>query len=51
LSAQRWQHGMEKLSGDRLVGLVFAASRAKLREIAERMGVRHLVDLTGCSIR
>jgi hypothetical protein len=51
LSAQRWQHGMEKLRGDRLVGRFFAASRAKLREIAERIGVRHLVNLTGCPIR
>jgi hypothetical protein len=51
LSAQRWQHGMEKLGGDRLVGRVFAASRAKPREIAHRIGVRHLVNLTGCPIR
>jgi hypothetical protein len=51
LSAQRWQHGMEKLRGDRLVGRCFAASRAKLREIAERIDVRHLVNLTGCAIR
>ena len=50
-SAQRWQHGMEKLRGDRLVGRFFAASRAKLREIADRIGVRHLVNLTGCPIR
>ena len=51
LSAQRWQHGMEKLRGDRLVGHFFAASRAKLREIADRIGVRHVVNLTGCPIR
>ena len=50
-SAQRWQHGMEKLRGDRLVGRFFAASRAKLREIADRIGVRYLVNLTGCPIR
>jgi ribosomal protein S14 len=36
---------------DRLVGRFFAASRAKLREIADRIGVRHLVNLTGCPIR
>jgi hypothetical protein len=29
----------------------FAASRAKLREIAERTGVLHVVSLTGCPIR
>jgi hypothetical protein len=51
LSAQRWQHGMEKLRGNRLVGRFFAASRAKLREIADRIGVRHLVNLAGCPIR
>jgi hypothetical protein len=51
LSAQRWQHGMEKLRGDRLVGRFFAASRTKLREIADRIGARHLVNLTGCPIR
>jgi hypothetical protein len=50
-SAQRWQHGMEKLRGDRLVGRFFAASRTKLREIADRIGARHLVNLTGCPIR
>ena len=51
LSAQRWQHGMEKLRGDRLVGRIFAASRANLREIADRIGMRHVVNLTGCPIR
>ena len=42
---------MEKLRGDRLLGRFFAASRAKLREIAHGIGVRHLVNLTGCPIR
>ena len=51
LSAQRWQHGMEKLRGDRLLGRLFAASRAKLPEIAERLGVRRLVNLVGCPLR
>ena len=50
-SAQRWQRGMEKLRGDRLVGRFFAASRAKLKEIAHRIGVRHLVNLAGCPVR
>ena len=49
--AQRWQHGMEKLRGDRLVGRFNAASAVKLREIAERLGVRRLVNLVGCPIR
>jgi hypothetical protein len=51
LSAQSWQHGMEKLRGDRLVGRFFAASRAKLREIADRIGVRHVINRTGCPVR
>ena len=42
---------MEKLRGDRLVGRFFAASRVKLREIADRIGVRHLVNLAGCPVR
>jgi hypothetical protein len=50
-SAQSWQTGMERLRGDRLFGRFFAASAVKLREIAERLGVRRLVNLTGCPIR
>ena len=50
-SAQGWQSRLEKLRGDRLLGRFFAASRAKLREIGERLGVHHLVNLTGCPIR
>ena len=50
-SAQRWQHGMERLCGDRLLGRFVAASTVKLREIAERLGVRRLVNLVGCPIR
>jgi hypothetical protein len=50
-SAQHWQTEMETLCGDRLFGRFFAASAAKLQEIAERLGVRHLVNLTGCPMR
>jgi hypothetical protein len=50
-SVQGWQSRLEKLRGDRLLGRFFAASRARLREIGERLGVRHLVNLTGCPIR
>jgi hypothetical protein len=50
-SARLWQNRMERLRGDRLLGRFFAASRAKLREIGERLGVRHLVNLTDCPIR
>jgi hypothetical protein len=34
-----------------LRGRFFATSRAKLREIGERLGVRRLVNLRGCPIR
>jgi hypothetical protein len=50
-SAQSWQIQIKKLRGDWLLGRFFAASRTKLREIAERLGVRHLVNLRGCPIR
>jgi hypothetical protein len=44
-------NSLQKLRGDRLLGRFFAASRAKLRDIAERLGVRHLVELRGCPVR
>jgi hypothetical protein len=47
-SAQSWQIQIEKLRGDGLLGRFFAVSRAKLREIRERLGVRRLVNLQGC---
>ena len=50
-NAQSWQLQIEKLRGDRLLGRFFAASRTKLREIAGRLGVHHLVNLRGCPIR
>jgi hypothetical protein len=51
LSAQNWQNWIEKLGGDRLLGRFFASTRARLRDIAERLGVRHLVNLRGCPVR
>ena len=49
--AQSWQIQIKKLCGDRLLGCFFAASRAKLREIGDRLDVRRLVNLRGCPIR
>jgi hypothetical protein len=49
--ALSWQIQIKKLCGDRLLGRFFAASRAKLREIGDRLGVRRLVNLRGCPIR
>jgi hypothetical protein len=50
-SARSWQIQIKRLRGDRLVSRFFAASRAKLQEIGERLGVRHLVNLRGRPIR
>jgi hypothetical protein len=50
-SAQSWQVRMERLRGVSLLGRVFATSRAKLREMAERLGVRHVVNLAGIPAR
>jgi len=50
-SAQSWHNRMQKLNEGRLLGRFFAATRAKLREISERLGVRHLVNLAGCPAR
>ena len=50
-SAHSWQAGLEKLNGDRLLDRFFATTRAKLREVSERLGVRHVVNLAGCPAR
>ncbi len=51
MSDETWRDGMDKLRGERLLGRIFAASRVKLREIANHLGVRHLVNLRGCPLR
>ena len=48
--AGNWQARMEKLRNGRLYGRFFAASREKLRAMAERLKVRRLVNLTGCAV-
>jgi hypothetical protein len=50
-SAQYWQNRMEKLRDGQLLGRFFATSRAKLREIAERLGMRRPVNLAGWPAR
>jgi hypothetical protein len=50
-SAQSWRVQIEKLRGDRLLGRFFAISRAKLREIGERLGVRRVINLRACIIQ
>jgi hypothetical protein len=46
-NAQSWQNRMEKLRDGRLLGRFFATTRAKLREIAERLGMRRPVNVAG----
>jgi hypothetical protein len=50
-TAGSWRDAMDKLRGERLLVRFFAASRDKLREIAQHLGVRHLVNLRGCPLR
>ena len=47
-TAENWQARLQKLAAGRLLGRFFAASRARLREVAERLGVHHLANLGGC---
>jgi REP element-mobilizing transposase RayT len=50
-NAERWWSRIEKLSEGRLLGRFFAASRARLREVARGLGVHHLANLGGCLAR
>ncbi|MDR3634131.1 MAG: hypothetical protein P4L84_10015 [Isosphaeraceae bacterium] len=49
--AESWQARLFKLSEGRLLGRFFAASRHRLREVAEHLGVRHLANLACCPAR
>ena len=50
-NADNWQARLRKLSAGRLLDRFFAASRAWLREVAERLGVHHLANLGGFAAR
>ncbi len=50
-NTENWQARLEKPAGGRLLGRFFAASRARLKEVAEPLGVRHLANLGGCTAR
>ena len=50
-SAESWWARLEKLRQGRLLGRFFASSRERLREVAIRLGVRHLANLAGCLAR
>jgi REP element-mobilizing transposase RayT len=47
-SAETWQARLGKLSKGRLFGRFFAASRERLREVADRLGLRRVPNLGGC---
>jgi hypothetical protein len=49
-TGERWSARMEKLGQGRLLGRFFAGSKAKLQEIAERLGLRRLVNFGGCPV-
>ena len=50
-TAESWWGRLEKLAQGRLLGGFFASSRARLREVAQRLGVRHVANLGGCPAR
>ncbi len=50
-NAENWHARLQKLAAGRLLGRFFAASRARLREVAEGLGVHHLANLGGCAVR
>jgi hypothetical protein len=50
-NAEIWWARIEKLNKGRLLGRFFAASRARVREVAARLGVHHLANLGGCPAR
>ncbi len=49
-TAETWQARLEKLSRGRLLGRFLAASRQRLREVAERLGLRRAVNLSSCLV-
>jgi hypothetical protein len=42
---------LQKLAGGRLLGRFFAATRSRLREVAQGLGVHRLTNLAGCAAR
>jgi hypothetical protein len=49
-TAETWQARLEKLRSGRLLGRFFAASRRRLRAVAERLGLRRAVNLGSCVV-
>jgi REP element-mobilizing transposase RayT len=47
-SAENWQSRLERLRKGRLLGRFFAASRQRLNDVAERLGLLRVPNLGGC---
>jgi hypothetical protein len=47
-TAEAWQARLEKLRQGRLLGRFFAASRQRLREVADRLRLKRVPNLGGC---
>ena len=50
-SAENWQARLQKLASGRLLGRFFAATRTRLQEVAQQLGVHRLANLAGCAER
>jgi hypothetical protein len=51
ISLEEWHARLERLKRGHLLGRFIAGSRARLREVAARMGVHHLANLGACPAR
>jgi hypothetical protein len=49
-TAETWQVRLEKLRQGRLLGRFLVSSRQRLREVAQRLGLRRAVNLSSCSV-
>jgi hypothetical protein len=49
-TGETWQARLEKLSQGRLLGRFLAASRQRLREVTQRLGLRRAVNLGRCLV-
>jgi hypothetical protein len=49
-TAETWQARLEKLNEGRLLGRFLAASRQRLREVTQRLGLRRAVNLARCLV-
>jgi hypothetical protein len=47
-SVNHWQARLEKLRQGTLLGRFFATSRQRLREVAQRLGLKRVPNLGGC---